>query len=206
MGQYIGDRKIGTCESMYYMRLSEAQELAEQGKKDNDGIKFSDYLKDNQTKWRFPFPDEDKGIPADCKYNKYFTIPAGGVEVNHREICISNSIDGSCNVNIFIPCLHSKEFKKLGIKTSCGGAGEQQLNVIMEGIRDDENGKRVTKTIFECARCHQMQRFTDDDIVKIKARAIEHYKIYDTTGKGEHYTGGNQGLYDYAMEIIKRIF
>src|SRR3990167_1767401 len=201
MGQYIGDRKIGTCESMYYMRLSEAQQLSKEGKADDDGISFSEYLKDNETKWRFPFPDEDEGIPADCKYNKSFTIPVGEIEVNHTDICVSNSIDDSYNVNIFMPCPYSEEFKKLGLKTSINGVGEQFLLVTMEAIRE---GKR--KTIFECARCHQMQRFSDDDIVKIKARATEHYKIYDTSGKGEHFTGGNQGLYDYAIEVIKRIF
>ena len=201
MGQYLGDRKIGTCESMYYMRLSEAQQLAKEGKKDNDGILFSDYLKDNETKFRFPFPDEDQGIPDNCQYNKSFIIPAGDIEVGHKEICISNSIDGSYNVNIFLPCLYSKEFQNLKIKTSTGGIGEQYLLVIMEAIRE---GKK--KTIFECARCHQMQRFSGNDIEKIKARATEHYNSYKPIKAIEgELIEGNQNLFDYAMEVIKRI-
>jgi hypothetical protein len=204
MGQYLKGRKIGTCECMYYMRLSEAQELAEQGRKDDDGISFASYIDDNQTKFRFPFPDEDNGIPNNCQYNKSFKIPAGDIEVGHQDICVSNSIDGGDNVNIFIPCLYSKEFKQMGIKTSYGGIGEQFLDVTMEAIRTDENGKKVKKTIFECSRCHQMQRFSDEDVKKIKARATEYFKAvipYDTTGKNPAY----QGLFDYAMEVIKRI-
>lgn len=199
MGQYYKKSKIGTCESMYYMRLSEAQELAKHGAADDDGIKFSDYLTDGRTKWRFPFPDEDAGIPDDCKYNKSFMIPSGDIEVGHGEICISNNIDGGNNVNIFLPCPYSKEFKEAGIRTSTGGPGQQMLKVVMEGMRD---GK--VKTIFECARCGEMQRFSDDDVEKIKKAAIEYFEPYDTTGKNPQYDG-NQGLFDYAMEIIKRI-
>jgi len=203
MGQYYKKNKIGTCESMYYMRLSTAQELAELGEKDDDGIKFSDYLSDNETKWRFPFPDEDKGIPSACKYNKSFMIPAGNVEVNHTAICLSNSIEGTYNVNIFLPCPYSQEFKDKEIKTSYGGAGEQMLNVIMEGIRTQEDGTRRVMTIFECARCQQMQRFPADDIVKIKARATEYYSVYKPLENNPN--SGNRSLYEYAMKIIERI-
>lgn len=200
MGQYLGQRKIGTCEMMYYMRLEEAQELAEQGAKDNDGISFTEYLADGQTKFRFPFPDEDQGIPTDCKYDKSFMLPAGDIEVEHDTICVSNSIDRTHNVNIFLPCPYSQEFKALGLKTSTGGPGEQMLNVRMQAIRD---GRETT--IFECARCGNLQRFDDEDTAKIKERAIEYYSVYDTTSKNPTYTGGNQGLYNYAMKVIERI-
>ena len=175
MGQYYQGNKIGTCESMYYMRLSEAQKLANQGAVDDDGIKFKDYLSDGITKFRFPFPDEDEGIPGMCQFDKSFMIPAGEIkDIGHTEICISNSIQRGNNVNIFLPCPNSEEFKKLGIKTSSGGVGTQYLLVMMEGIRE---GKK--KTIFECARCHQMQRFSDDDILIIKEAAKEYYKVYE---------------------------
>lgn len=203
MGQYFKDRKIGTCELMYYMRLDEAKELAKQGEKDDDGISFERYLTDNQTKFRFSFPDEDGKTNAElisAKFDKGFNIPAGGVEeIGHGTITHNSTLkDGFHNINIFIPCPHSEEFKNLGIKMSSGGAGEQWLTVLFQAIRD---GKE--KTVFACARCGEMQRFDDETVEKIKARAREHFEMYNEAGRA--VGSGNQGLYDYAMKVIDRI-
>lgn len=209
MGQYLKGRKIGTCESMYYMRMEEAQKLAEQGARDDDGIKFSDYLSDNETKWRFPFPDEDKGIPADCKYDRSINLPANGIEIEHRDICVGNSHhNGGYNVNIFIPCPYSKEFQALGLRTSTGGAGEQFFSVVMEAMRDqviDGKTVRVRKTVFKCARCEAMFRLSDDDVTKLKERAKEYFAYLDKRGKNPAYAG-DQDRYDYAMEVLNRIY
>lgn len=233
MGQYIKDRKIGTCESMYYMRLSEAQELARIGARDNDGVAFAEYLKDGATRFRFPFPDEDildgdlaggDNDGGDIEkmqkvYNAGFSIPAGGVEVNHDRICLHNEHEGGGHgINIFIPCPYSKEFREQGIKTSTGGSGEQWLKVRYFAMRAENPqcvctaacgagmGHRslTVHTIFACARCGQEQRFGADDVERIKARAREYFAVYDRTGKNDSY-GGNQGLYDYAMKVIARI-
>jgi len=147
---------------------------------------------------------EDNKSPAEFHslgYNRGFDIPAGKLEdVGHDRLCFHNTHNnGGYGINIFVPCPHSKEFADAGIKTSTGGAGEQFLTVLFEGIRD---GK--IKTIFACARCGQEQRFRDDGIVKIKDRAREYFAVYDRTGKGELY-GGNQGLFDNAMKVIERI-
>lgn len=201
MGQYLGGRKIGTCENMYYMRLEEAEQLAEQGKADDDGILFSDYLKDNQTRWRFSFPDEDgKDIFED--YNKVFTIPAVNVKTSHDVICVHNAHKGGGHgMNIMIPCPHSEEFKNLnGVETSTGGAGPQFLDVKFQAIRDGN-----IKTVFACSRCGQLMTFGDEEIEKVKKQAIEYFKAYDTTGKNPDYAGGNQALYDYAMRVLERI-
>lgn len=208
---------------MYYMRLSEGKELARIGAKDDDGISFKEYLSDGVTRFRFPFPTEDLLQGEDAggdkdggdieamqkAYNKGFDIPAGGIEVNHGTICVHNKHEtGGYGMNIMLPCPYSKEFKEADIlKTSAGGAGEQFLSVKYQGMRyKDENntGELVEKTIFACARCGSQQRFGDDDVAKIKERATEYFKVYDTTGKNESYDG-NQGLYDYAMKIIARI-
>lgn len=208
MGQYYKGRKIGTCENMYFMRLEEAQRLAAMGARDDDGILFSDYLKDNVTRWRFPFPTEDDGVHQDCIHDKGFNLPAGGIEMSHDTIAVHNQHQGGgYGFNIILPCPHSKEFKELQmgvtsearIKVSTGGAGEQFLTVRYQAIRDGQE-----KTIFECARCGSAQRFSDDEIVKLKARAMEYFAPYDCTDKNAGYAG-NQGLYDYAMKIIARI-
>lgn len=201
MGQYYKGRKIGTCERMYYMRLEEAEKLARLGAADDDGIKFKEYLTDNITAFRFPFPDEDAGLPDMIKHDKGFNLPAGGAEVHHETICVSNDLQHSSggNVNIFLPCPYSDEFKAAGIKTSTGGAGEQLLTVLYEGMRD---GKK--KTIFACARCGAQQRFSDEDVAKIKTRALEYFEPYNTEGKNKGFDGDQQ-RYDYAKKIIDRL-
>jgi hypothetical protein len=203
MGQYLKGSKIGTCESMYYMRLEEAQKLARMGARDDDGIKFQDYLEDNETRFRFPFPDEDGCdhiILVGKSHEKGFDIPAGIIEVDHSEICVGNEHrGGGHNVNIFLPCIHSEEFKKTGLRLSNGGAGEQYLTVLFQAMRE---GKE--KTIFACPRCGAQQRFGDEDIEKLKAYAMEYFEPYNREGKNAEY-GGNQGLYDYAKKVIERI-
>jgi hypothetical protein len=205
MGQYYKKSKIGTCEDMYYLRLDQAQELAKQGARDDDGISFNDYLTDNQTRFRFPFPDEDNKPQAELldapEYDRGFCIPAGvgGLEVGHDEITTNNSFkEGGSGVNIFLPCPYSQEFKNLNIKTSCDGVGEQWLRITQQAIRDGEE-----KTIFECARCGQAQRFSNEDIVKIKARAAEYFELYYSPKARESESIKKD--YDNAMEIIKRI-
>ncbi len=204
MGQYYKGSKIGTCETMYYMRLEEAKDLALQGAKDDDGIGFDDYVLDNTTRFRFPFPNEDGwthiALVGKDDFAPTFELPAQRLKINHQDICVSNSFKkGGSNVNILLPCPHSEEFKKSGIKMSNGGAGMQYVSVKYQAIRDEKE-----KTIFECPRCHQEQRFDDDTVEEIKKQSLEHFECYNMKGKNPSY-GGNQGLYDYAMEIIKRI-
>jgi len=204
MGQYYKGKKIGTCENMYYMTLREAQTLAGMGVQDDDQIPFSDYLKDGVTRFRFPFPNEEGKDLLSLKHDTSFILPVGDVEVNHDRICISNELNGGGhNVNIFIPCLYSKEFKDMGIKTSNAGVGEQMLGVKFQGMRLKEGStiEFEEKTIFECSRCGQQQRFGSSDIEKIKARATEYYKVYDMTGKNPRYDG-DQEKFNNAMKII----
>lgn len=209
MGQYYKGEKIGTCDTMYYMRLGRAKQLAELGARDDDKIAFSDYLKDNVTKWRFAFPDEDTHDTVQQNrwaHDKTFMLPAGGVEVSHDTITIHNEHKkGGHGINIFVPCPHSKEFN---IKMSSGGAGEQFVGVLFQAMRDHIGGDgkivRKEKTIFQCARCGAMQRFSDEDIEKIKARTKEYFEVYNMKDKNPTYKG-DQARYDYAMEVINRI-
>lgn len=208
MGQYLKDRKIGTYNSMYYMRLEEAQERAQRGEADDDGIKFSEYLADNDTRWRFPFPDEDQGLPADARYDKGFDLPAGiPNEVQHGHFWVSNEHkNGGHGMNIKLPCPHSEEFGALGLKVSLGGAREQFVTVRYQALRkDDESASEFKeKTIFACARCGQEQFFSDAAIAALKRRALAYFKHYGGNGDAGG-SAANQGLQNYAIEIIKRI-
>lgn len=239
MGQYIKGRKIGTCESMYYMRISEALELARIGACDDDKITFKEYLSDNETKWRFPFPCEDllEGEQAGglmdggdthkintAPYDKGFMVPALGVDVGHDTIAVHNTHKGGgYGFNMLIPCPDSKEYAQLiqgGLKESMGRSQGPYLSVRFLAMRDSitpdcvctaacgaGQGHRVRciQTVFECARCGHLQRFSPDDVAKIKDQARKHYAMYDTTGKNPGYMGGNQSLHDYAMKVIDRI-
>jgi len=194
MGQYLNKNKIGTCENMYYLTLAEARALAEKGARDDDGITFKEYLEDNETRFRFAWPDEDDqtfethGGQRDAF--KTFQLPCP-VEIEHYHITFHNThFGGGYGINIMIPCPHSAGFN---LEMSNGGAGEQFVCVEFQAIRDGQE-----KTIFKCARCGQSQRFDDADVAKIRARAIEYYSVYN-------YENGNIPLYNYAMKVIERI-
>ena len=203
MGQYYKGSKIGTCESMYYLRLDQAQELAKQGAKDDDGISFQTYLTDNATMFRFPFPNEDKKADKLVEISNYapsFKLPCDEMlDVDHREKCVRVDGEGVNGANVFIPCPYSKEWQDNPLKTSTGGFGETYLLVKMEAMRD---GKK--STIFECPYCGAMFRMDKKSIKELKERATEHFKHLDMTGKNPEYQG-DQERYDEAMEIIKRI-
>ena len=200
MGQYLKGEKIGTCECMYYLKLSEAQEFAKEGMADDDGERFGDYLKDKSTRFRFAWPDEDGETFEHNKGRepfKTFVLPCP-VEINHGRITVHNTHEGGgYGINIFIPCPHSKEFH---LEMSTGGAGEQFVSVKFQAIRDGQE-----KTIFACARCGQQQRFTDDEVEKIKVRATEYYSVYKRKNEDAYSRGGNKSLYEYAMKVIERI-
>ena len=200
MGQYYKGTKIGTCESMYYMRLSEAKKLARQGQADDDGIKFTEYLEDNVTRFRFPFPDEDQAEVTNTIYQldhvRSVSLPAEAISrsIDHDTITVANQDSDRKNVNIFIPCPNSLDFN---LKSSL--VPEVKLSILFQAIRD---GKE--KTIFACNRCGQQQRFSDEDIQTLKKYAMECFQYMDTTGKNEGYQG-DQERYEFMCEVINRI-
>lgn len=179
---------------MYYMRLSQAQKLADVGARDDDGIKFSDYLTDGETRFRFPFPDEDGREQAGLFYSNVtdfdrgFTIPVPAtISINHDTICVSNQPRNQSghNVNIFIPCPHSEAFKATGLQTSTGGAGQQHITIRYKAMRKPidratqkelENVPLEETTIFECAQCGQLQRVSREELEEIKTYAREHFE------------------------------
>lgn len=215
MGQYYKGRKIGTCESMYYMRMSEAEKLAKMGACDDDGIKFSDMLKDGVTRFRFPFPKEDGKdlLGSDVMWSQGFVLPAGGVAIEHGNVCISSQPaqdtkdnTGRENINIFVPCPYSQAFKDLGLKSS--RIGEQFIEVKFEGMRfanETRTGALERKTIFECLRCGNLQRLPAEEVAKLKARALEYFEHYNEEGKNEGYKG-DQERYDEAVKIINNLY
>jgi hypothetical protein len=109
MGEYIDGIKIGTCESMYYARITDLQKM---------GVKALPYLDPaNGFRYRFPFPEEDNIIVGHYDpYNKGLLVfLSSGLapklnalltseEIDHYEICKGVSYNNAINVNVFFPC------------------------------------------------------------------------------------------------------
>jgi hypothetical protein len=189
---------------MYYMRREEAEELANQGARDDNGILFRTYLEDPSTRWRFPFPDEDGGIPASCEYERGYNLPAGKLKLCHQDITLSNQPKGcGGNINIFIPCPHSEAFRDLigtgKVKESNGGAGSAFLRARYQCLIEGE-----VKTLFECARCGCEQWLDAEEIEEFKRYTLEWAEGYNTKGKNPGYPG-DQEKYDNIVEILNRI-
>lgn len=206
MGQYYKGLKIGTCETMYYLTLPQAQELAKQGAMDDDDIAFADYISDEITKFRFCFPDEDgktqKELLQTNNYQPHFRLYSyEGLEyIDHDTVVLRHELnDGGDSANIFIPCPYSKEFKDKDIKMSIGGISEPKLDVIMQAIRQDKE-----TTIFRCASCGQMFRLNDEAIEKLKAYNLKKFELLNQEGKNEP-DEEKQKQYDYAIKVINRI-
>ena len=158
MGQYYNNRKIGTCETMMYMRLEEAEQLAKCKAADDDGITFASMLTDNVTMFRFPFPDEDnvKGnllsLPNHSPSFPLHLPP--DFEINHSTVTISH---GQPNVNYFIPCPHSPDCT---IKHSPLSA--PMINIMYQAMRDGEKA-----TLYECSTCGQLQRCSREEMAEV---------------------------------------
>jgi len=181
MGQYYNGRKIGICETMMYMRLEEAKQLAQCGAKDDDGISFASMLTDNETMFRFPFPDEDnvKGnLLSIANHSPSFELSLPPeVELNHRTICVSNADrNGNKSMNIFLPCPHDK--KNFNLKTSMNPPS-QHISIMYHAMRyplykgvdgntlEDTSKDMIRATLFECSRCGQLQRCDQEEMATI---------------------------------------
>ena len=166
MGEYYKDLKIGCCERIYQLRHDEVER--NKHKINGDNLPLSSYLQEGMW-FRFPFPEEDDtDWETEREMDKCieFTVPdeIDISDIEHRTMTFSTSqlrnkrnITG--NVNIFIPCIYSKDFnlKSSPIPT------KQKLLIYMKIIR---GGK--LQTVFMCPYCEATFRMSDEDINIIK--------------------------------------
>ncbi len=195
MGQYYKNNKIGTCEMMYYLRLNTAKKLAQQNERDDDGIPFRDYVTDDITKFRFPFPSEDgKELLTISNHAPTVRFQAFNLNLDHGNMCLSTG--NTNNINVFIPCVYSQNFKDLVVdrKISSSSVGTQYIDVLMQAVRMGR-----TRTVFQCPQCKNMAWFTEDDISKWKEQVSPLYapsEFDDDTSKTKKIE---------MLEIINRI-
>ncbi len=221
MGQYYKGNKIGTCETMYYMRLDEAVKLALLNARDDDNQSFASLLTDNVTMFRFPFPDEDilakqNNLASRKEFNpsfKLFLPP--NFEVIHGNITTSH---GQPNVNYFIPCPYDKECT---IKHS--PLPQQTISIMYQAMRyplaesvdgtiyENRNTNMVKATLYECSTCGQLQRTSQEEMAEV----VEYNKTYFTEihtprdmpmWKDPDFIAKNKKELDYKLEILRRIW
>jgi hypothetical protein len=120
MGEYIEVNgkllKIGTCEDLYYVRISDLRELVKTAKHVGGNLEPAEYLNpENEFRYRFPFPDEDGiggGNYTDYDYGALVFLSeelapslwAGLGTWDHFEICHHIDYRGVCRVSIFTSC------------------------------------------------------------------------------------------------------
>jgi hypothetical protein len=166
MGEYLKVNsktiKVGTCEDLFYARLSDLQEI--------EALSISEQLEGNDSvqgyldpkngyRYRFPFPEED-GLGAGSyeKYDKGFAVTIDshsapqlyeflrGKEWEHNTLCHSASVNGGYNVNLIIPCPLSIDFPK-NIRMSCNGPSN-----VIEIIQQKQVEGQLW-TVIRCGYC-----------------------------------------------------
>lgn len=184
MGEYFKNRninfKLGTCEDLMYIRHSEIEALQDLKNElaDCNG-ELKDYLKDGHY-YRFPYPWEDgqktadisRRNPEDSNTN-FFNVPQikDKIKISHEHIIKPISLNGTHNVNVWLPCPMSAEFEGLNLYTSQNGFKDLfPISVIREKM---VNGK--LQTVYACPYCGVWFRMDEEETNYFKSQARENY-------------------------------
>ena len=188
MGEYYRDLKIGCCETIKQMREEEIISVKDQvaDPKISPFYVMGDYLAEGMW-YRFPFPEEDGTdwrVERDWEKHIEIPLPEGFdiYDVEHGTMTFSTaSIRGTTgNINIFIPCIQSKEFKESGLKHSQGYSNK----CIWIYMKIRRNG--ILQTVFKCPYCGACFRVDSSDLQKIKDSLYARTDA-DYYGRGKDY-------------------
>lgn len=179
MGEYFSNTKLGTCESLMYVRREEVEKRCAENPNEintNRGnlTKLEGYL-DLKCKWiyRFPFSSEDNDNWSDINNRDYFktldiTIDTNILPIPHKDfVQISASILGEDFATVNLPfCLYSDKARGLGV--SVLNQYYQKIKVVGQKYTDDcPSGY----TLFACGCCGAEFYFDqEEDLVHIKER------------------------------------
>jgi len=211
MGEYLKvngkEIKLGTCESLYYVRLSDLQEIEALGISEtidgNESVK--EYLDPASLyRYRFPFPNED-GTPAGDyePYDKGFAVKIDpetapqlyrylrGTEWEHNTVCHSCNVDGAYNVNILLPCPLAHDFPT-NVKLSQGGASP-----VIEIVQQKQVEGKVW-TVIRCGYCKSMIRLDAEGGAELSAT------LNKQADEMAHFKD-NASTVEYYREIAARI-
>ena len=176
MGEYAKFRgqeiKIGTCESMYYLRYEDRHKV--EAKSGN-----VDPANDKNLFFRLPFPDEDHIEPGNYEdYNRGLRM----YQTDERGRCIDFNFDGAENFSLnpgsiqlhhasgilfSIPCYHGEKLPEIT-------AGGNKINVFWNGkthsielafVKVTNAGNVVP--VVRCMHCGQLWSYSPDEWPKI---------------------------------------
>ena len=201
MGEYITYRgeqhKLGTCESLYYVRHSSLLELQKQG------ISEADYFLDEENgyRFRFPFPEEDalfaaNPLPHIDDFSKGFalTVPKNSVLTEHSlmTLVLPNSHP---HFNMPVPCAQDDE--KFGAFDALlrhkRSLDRTYLHIVQERYI---NG--LPWTVFRCPYCNTEFRCDASEIQVIKSELSK--SIEYSAKHGDEYHAA------YLQTISDRIY
>lgn len=173
MGEYAkrksdGERiKIGTCESMYYLRYEDREKVEKESHSLDPAIEKGLF-------WRLPFPDEDnisigEYDPYQRGYRLYKPIEENGKQY-HEDFAAPDTVDAPGTLQLRhadsglllnVNCYHGIKLPKGTdeIKPCWNGKGWFFELVF---IKNTENG---VIPVIQCRHCHMMWRCTWDEIL-----------------------------------------
>ena len=154
MGEYVRyrghDVKIGTCEDLYYTTLQQFKNNVHMMKQLSGNAKPEDYLLPNDSRFRFPFPDEKYDIGDYPTHSRgvLFTLPKEfEASLHHLSDCVYKNI------------------------------AKTNFEVIQQKIvspdQSDSNEMEV-QTVVQCYHCHGKCRLQQYEIVFVGQYILEH--------------------------------
>lgn len=206
MGEYIkhsklGEVKIGTCESLYYVTLKEFKAALPEM-----GTEADIYLQPNEFRFRFPFPDEDgrkfgdDGKGFDRGY--LLSVPkAIGIEIGHADYFFrvgEGKLPNHLHMGVNMPCpVTLKNGNGIKIYDWHNTSDYTIFEVVSQKICNDENtgGTLEVWTCVRCPYCGHMVRLSSTEaftlqrwaetldkekskeIIEVIARIVDGYTI-----------------------------
>jgi len=175
---YNGQRvKIGTCESMYYLRYEDRFKVTAEAHSLDPAFTPNLF-------WRLPFEDEDNveiGCYSDFSrgYRLYQMDERGYCQDYYPEDELkpgSFQMSHPSGLLISVPCHHGKKLPDLGAQTRVGWNGKSHCFELVH-IKNLEDGSVVP--IIRCRHCGDMWRTDWADILPyIHGELLERLKIY----------------------------
>ena len=202
MGEYAifkGEQvKIGTCESMYYLRASQARDV--------EPVAGSlDPWKDRlEIRFRFPFPDEDTCEPGgfDGDYGRGFNAPGFELGSDYTGHGTMQLIQTGWNVSL--PCPLGTDHIE-GVKIHRNG-GSDGVEIVQQKYQ--ESGELWT--VVRCAACSGSWRlpWSDAERLVVALRSAADRQVYGREDTMEYYYGEERRamMHEIAYRVARGYF
>ena len=166
MGEYalrLSDKreiKIGTCESMYYLRFEDINKI--HGADTPDLAKYKYYF-------RLPFEDEDAVLPGNYTDAERSSRLINGYKPPEQNIQqYSIQLKHPCGLLINIPCTHGEALPEMPAGANAHWNGKLANFWELTFIKSEPNGTSapILRPIVKCLACGTLARDTWDNILE----------------------------------------